>query len=84
MRIAVIGSGAAGLGAAWSLSHEHEVILYEAASKLGVGRKGKPAITLEAGQDVQLCDIAGPGTIRHIWMTTSNNVRLWWLYRLAR
>jgi predicted NAD/FAD-binding protein len=35
MRIAVIGSGAAGLGAAWSLSHEHEVILYEAASKLG-------------------------------------------------
>ncbi|UCG49102.1 MAG: DUF2961 domain-containing protein [Phycisphaerales bacterium] len=56
------------------------------ASNLGVGRKGKPAITLKAGQEVQLCDIAGPGTIRHIWMTTSNNpmnlrslvIRAWW------
>ncbi len=43
----------------------------KAASKLGVGRKGSPAITLKAGQEVQLCDIKGPGTIRHIWMTTS-------------
>ncbi len=56
------------------------------ASKLGVGRKGSPAITLTAGQEVQLCDIQGPGTIRHIWMTTSNNpmnlrslvIRGWW------
>ena len=23
-----------------------------------------------AGETVQLCDIEGPGTIRHIWMTT--------------
>jgi hypothetical protein len=58
----------------------------KAASKLGVGRKGKPAITLKAGQTAQLCDIKGPGTIRHIWMTTSNNplnlrslvFRAWW------
>ena len=58
----------------------------KAASKLGVGRKGKPSITLKAGQNVQLCDIEGPGTIRHIWMTTSNNpinlrslvIRAWW------
>jgi len=56
------------------------------ASNLGVGRKGSPAITLTAGQEVQLCDIQGPGTIRHIWMTTSNNpmnlrslvIRGWW------
>lgn len=56
------------------------------ASKLGPGRKGSPAITLAAGQEVQLCDIQGPGTIRHIWMTTSNNpmnlrslvIRGWW------
>ncbi len=56
------------------------------ASNLGVGRKGSPAITLAAGQEVQLCDIQGPGTIRHIWMTTSNNpmnlrslvIRGWW------
>jgi len=58
----------------------------KAASKLGVGRKGAPAITLTIGQTVQLCDIQGPGTIRHIWMTTSNNpmnlrslvIRAWW------
>jgi hypothetical protein len=58
----------------------------KAASKLGVGRKGSPAITLNAGQEVQLCDIEGPGTIRHIWMTTSNSplnlrslvIRAWW------
>ena len=58
----------------------------KAASNLGTGRKGSPAITLNAGQEVQLCDIEGPGTIRHIWMTTSNNplnlrslvLRAWW------
>jgi hypothetical protein len=58
----------------------------QAASQLGAGRKGAPAIDLKAGQEVQLCDIKGPGTIRHIWMTTSNNpmnlrslvVRAWW------
>lgn len=41
-----------------------------AASRLGKGRKGAPSRTIEAGQTVQLCDISGPGTIRHIWMTT--------------
>jgi len=58
----------------------------KSASKLGVGRKGSPAITLDAGKEVQLCDIEGPGTIRHIWITTSNNpmnlrslvIRAWW------
>ncbi len=58
----------------------------QAASKLGAGRKGAPAIDLKAGQEVQLCDVAGPGTIRHIWVTTSNNpvnlrslvIRAWW------
>ena len=57
-----------------------------AESNLGVGRKGSPAITLNAGQNVQLCDIEGPGTIRHIWMTTSKEpanlrslvIRAWW------
>lgn len=34
-RIAVIGGGAAGLGAAWSLSRRHHVTLYEAAGHLG-------------------------------------------------
>ena len=35
MKIAVVGSGVAGLGAAWRLSAEHEVIVYEADKRLG-------------------------------------------------
>lgn len=58
----------------------------QAASKLGATRKGAPAMTLKAGKDVQLCDIEGPGTIRHIWMTTARDpmnlrslvIRAWW------
>ncbi|MCS4502881.1 hypothetical protein KBTX_02861 [wastewater metagenome] len=34
-RIAVVGSGIAGLGAAWLLSRRHEVVLFEADSRLG-------------------------------------------------
>ncbi len=41
-----------------------------AASSLGPGRKGAPAQTIQPGHSVNLCDIEGPGTIRHIWMTT--------------
>ena len=58
----------------------------KAASNLGPGRKGAPAINFMAGKEVELCNIKGPGTIRHIWMTTSNNpknlrslvIRAWW------
>ena len=35
MKIAVVGSGIAGLGAAWLLSHQHEVVLFERESRLG-------------------------------------------------
>jgi predicted NAD/FAD-binding protein len=35
MRIAVIGSGIAGLGAAWLLSRQHEVVLFEKDERLG-------------------------------------------------
>lgn len=35
MRIAVIGSGIAGLGAAWRLSRSHEVVLFEREARLG-------------------------------------------------
>jgi uncharacterized protein len=35
MRIAVVGSGIAGLGAAWLLARRHEVVLFEAAGRLG-------------------------------------------------
>ena len=35
MRIAVIGSGIAGLGSAWMLSRQHEVVLFEKNKNLG-------------------------------------------------
>lgn len=35
MRIAVVGSGIAGLSAAWLLSRQHEVVLYERGARLG-------------------------------------------------
>jgi hypothetical protein len=41
-----------------------------AASPLGVGRKGAPVRVLQVGEEVELCDIEGSGTIRHLWMTT--------------
>jgi len=43
----------------------------KAASNLGPGRKGAPMRPIKPGQSVQLCDIEGPGTIRHIWLTTA-------------
>lgn len=41
----------------------------QAASELGVGRKGAPARRINPGEEVVLCDIQNSGTIRHIWMT---------------
>jgi hypothetical protein len=35
MRIAIVGSGIAGLGAAWLLNREHEVVIYEKDDRLG-------------------------------------------------
>ncbi|MEQ8651326.1 MAG: FAD-dependent oxidoreductase [Kiloniellales bacterium] len=35
LRVAVVGSGAAGLAAAWALSQRHDVVLYEADERLG-------------------------------------------------
>ncbi len=39
------------------------------ASPLGVGRKGDPARMVQPGEEVELANIKGAGTIRHIWMT---------------
>jgi len=58
----------------------------KASSNLGVGRKGSPARTMKPGDVHQLCDIEGPGTIRHIWVTTQKEpknlrsliLRVWW------
>ena len=38
-------------------------------SKIGVGRKGRPAREFSPGHSYTLCDIKGPGEIRHIWVT---------------
>jgi predicted NAD/FAD-binding protein len=35
MKIAIIGSGIAGLGAAWQMSKQHQVVLFEKESRLG-------------------------------------------------
>lgn len=45
-RIAVIGSGIAGLGAAWALGRRHDVTLYESAARLG-GHTNTVDVTLE-------------------------------------
>lgn len=58
----------------------------KAASDLGVGRKGSPMKPIQPGQTFTLCDIQGPGTIRHIWLTTQRHpatlrslvLRAWW------
>jgi hypothetical protein len=58
----------------------------KAASNLGPGRKGAPARDIKPGETVQLCDIKGPGVIRHMWMTTEGAplvqraciIRVWW------
>jgi hypothetical protein len=58
----------------------------KAASNLGVGRKGLPSKQIKPGETVQLCDIQGPGTIRHFWLTTVHHpaalrglvLRGWW------
>ncbi|MFI6231160.1 glycoside hydrolase family 172 protein [Micromonospora echinospora] len=39
------------------------------ASMLGPGRKGRPCLTLPAGQTTTLADIDGPGRITHLWFT---------------
>lgn len=46
MRIAVIGSGIAGLTAAWLLAPRHEVVLYEAAAQAG-GHSHTVDVTLD-------------------------------------
>lgn len=45
-----------------------------AASAIGVGRKGLPCKAFEAGQTYTLCDIEGPGVVRHIWVTVERSV----------
>ena len=41
-----------------------------AARELGVGWKVSPSIDLVAGTTATLADVAGPGVVQHIWLTT--------------
>ena len=58
----------------------------KAASNLGPTRKGAPCRDIKPGETVQMCDLAGPGTIRHIWITCNHSpedlralvLRVWW------
>ena len=58
----------------------------KAASHLGVGRKGSPMRMVKPDSMFVLCDIQGPGVIRHIWVTTSREplnlrsivIRVYW------
>ena len=61
-----------------------------ASSPLGQGRKGRPCLTLAPGQTATLADIDGPGVIRHLWFTVTDQterhhfvlrnlvLRMWW------
>jgi D-arabinan exo alpha-(1,3)/(1,5)-arabinofuranosidase (non-reducing end) len=56
------------------------------ASPLGAGRKGDPARLVKPGETVELVNIEGSGTIRHIWATMpaipkavrGAVLRIWW------
>lgn len=48
----------------------------QAAGALGQGWKISPSIEIEPGETAELADIAGPGTVRHIWCTTAPH-RAW-------
>ena len=50
------------------------------ARDLGRGWKISPSVRVEAGQTLEVADIAGPGAIQHIWMTPTGH----WRYSILR
>lgn len=48
---------------------------WQAARELGVGWKVSPSIELPAGAEVDLAQVAGPGVVKHIWLTTTGSWR---------
>jgi len=55
-----------------------------AARELGRGWKVSPSIHLAEGSTAELADVAGPGVIRHLWLTTDRGslralvLRMYW------
>jgi Protein of unknown function (DUF2961) len=52
-----------------------------AARDLGVGWKVAPSIVIEPGATATLADVAGPGVLRHIWLTVHP---AWWRQMVLR
>ncbi len=52
-----------------SISFENPTGARSAGGTAAGGRKGAPNRRIAAGEKVVLADIAGPGRVRHIWMT---------------
>ena len=46
-----------------------------AARELGCGWKVSPSVKIKTGETFTLCDIEGPGSIQHIWMTPTGTWR---------
>ena len=64
-RIAVVGSGISGLSAAWLLAKDHEVVLYEAAGRLG-GHSNTVTVPVD-GRDIPVDTGTGPwGAHAHV------------------
>ncbi|MCK5740077.1 DUF2961 domain-containing protein, partial [bacterium] len=53
-------------------------------SRLGPGWKSQPFLKLPPNDEIVLADVAGPGVIQHIWMTTRTDanrnclLRMYW------
>jgi hypothetical protein len=47
----------------------------KAASNLGVGRKGKPCISISKKETVEIANICGAGCIQHIWITVQDKTK---------
>lgn len=52
-----------------SISFENPTGARGAGGRTGRGRKGSPSHVFDPREKVVLADLAGPGTLRHIWMT---------------
>ena len=55
----------------------------EPARELGQGWKVSPSVQIGPGESFELADIAGPGTVEHIWVTPTGNwrcsiLRIYW------